>query len=312
MKLIIPSVELCHPGYSLDDIKRHIVKCAQVCYKIDKDVDDPNEWIKTRLLDKPIGEPRHTSPLAHGTVYLTVNAIDERSSLYKNDWESNYIKDVIYFYEHNPYSRVIKRCKDQVHITYYITTNYRVLYEKNRMNDLRFLTKPLKNHIKRYTFKVNCDIGVSREANRHTTLSVSEQSTRYCNYTNERFDGGVQIEVPTDFLKEDTLLYNRSFKNSVEDILYSRDEQWDAFQYWWFANQAAEYAYNNLIRLGWKPQQARRILPLDTHTEVYYTAFETDWKHFLNLRDHKNAHPDMRLIARMIKEQLEKEQNKYK
>lgn len=68
---------------------------------------------------------------------------------------------------------------------------------------------------------------------------------------------------------------------------------------------ACEYSYMNLIRLGWKPQQARTILPLDTNTEVVYTAFESDWEHFIELRTSQAAHPDIRILAEKVKEEIE-------
>lgn len=299
MRVITPNVEMCHPGYSLEEIKRHIVRCAQNCYKIDKYVDDPDEWIISRLLDKPEGEPQHTSPLAHGTIYLTIHATTHHLK---------FLDQIIQFYETNPYSRVV-RYQDGESLFYYITTNYRVIYENKRGEDLQFLSKPNEKHIKRYTFKVNCDIGVSREANRHTTLTVSEQSTRYCNYSGDRFDNQLHIEMPTVFMKEDTLDGRiPDVKEICNDILSGKEYKTE--DYWKMANVVAEYAYMNLIRLGWKPQQARSILPLDTHTEVYYTAFEDDWDHFIQLRDHKDAHPDMRLIARMIHNLIKENQNK--
>lgn len=300
MKLSIPYVEICHPGYSLDDIKRHIVRCAQNCYKINTEVEDPDIWIHSRLLDKPEGEPQHTSPLAHGTIYLTVTSAYQSSKL---------AKELIDFYKSNPYSRVVEGKSVEIGgirlTTYYITTNYRVIYENNRGEDLQFLTEPHKKHIKRYTFKVSCDIGVSRELNRHTTLSISEQSTRYCNYSSDRFGNQLQVTIPTALMNSDSW-DTPDIKKICQDIL--DDKEYTIEGYWKMANVVAEYSYMNLIRLGWKPQQARSVLPLDTRTEVYYTAFEDDWNHFLSLRDHKNAHPDARLIARMIKELIEKEQ----
>ena len=50
-----------------------------------------------------------------------------------------------------------------------------------------------------------------------------------------------------------------------------------------------------------KPQEAREVLPLSTATEVFYTAFESDWNHFLELRTAQGAHPDARIIANNIK-----------
>jgi thymidylate synthase (FAD) len=84
---------------------------------------------------------------------------------------------------------------------------------------------------------------------------------------------------------------------------------WDAIDYWLFATMACEYSYMNLIRLGWTPEKARVVLPLDTHTELIHTAFIDDWKHFLDLRYHEKtgkAHPDAKILAGEVYAQLKK------
>ena len=59
-----------------------------------------------------------------------------------------------------------------------------------------------------------------------------------------------------------------------------------------------------LINRGWKPQQARQVLPNATKTELVMTGFESDWEHFLSLRTSKNAHPDAQLLSLKLKELL--------
>jgi thymidylate synthase (FAD) len=282
---------------------KHIVKCAQTCYKVDKEVDKPLEWIKTNLLSK---SPRHLSPLEHGTAYLTIQVNNTPSE------EMDRRDKIVLFYATNKYSHV-NIYESHVGYTAYITTNYRVIEENLRWDDLIYITKPFKKHEKRYTFRFSCDIGVSREANRHRTVSPSEQSTRYCNYSNDRFGNSLQIVLPTElFDAPDEELTPLKLDGYCAAIADGKDNLFTDIDWWMFANIACEASYMNLIRLGWKPQQARRILPLDTHTEVVYTAFEKDWNHFIYLRDDKAAHPDMRFLARQVHIQLLKETEKYK
>ena len=282
---------------------KHIVKCAQTCYKVDKEVDDPYEWIKTHLLSNT---PRHLSPLEHGTAYLTIQVDNAPSN--KMDLRDK----IVQFYVHNKYSHV-NIFESHVGYTAYITTNYRVIEENHKWVDLLYLTKPFKKHEKRYTFKFSCDIGVSREANRHRTISPSEQSTRYCNYSNDRFGNSLQIVLPTNlFDAPDEELTPLKLDGYCAAIADGKESRFSDIDWWMFANVACETSYMNLIRLGWKPQQARRVLPLDTHTEVVYTAFEKDWEHFFYLRDDKAAHPDMRFLARQVHTLLEQEKEKYK
>ena len=67
---------------------------------------------------------------------------------------------------------------------------------------------------------------------------------------------------------------------------------------------SAERSYFELINLGYKPQEARGILPLDTATEVNHCAFVSDWKHFFELRDNPKAHPDMQVLAKSLHQQF--------
>ena len=286
---------------------KHIVRCAQTCYKVDKEVEDPEGWIKKHLLSN---EPQHLSPLEHGTVYMTIQV--DHTPLSDIVGGRNKQDNIVLFYVNNKYSHV-NLYESSTGYTAYITTNYRVIEENHRWGDLKYLTKPFKKHEKRYTFKFSCDIGVSREANRHRTISPSEQSTRYCNYSNDRFGNSLQIVLPTNlFETPDEQLVPRSLTEYCSIITSGKQDEFSDIDWWLFANIACETSYMNLIRLGWKPQQARRVLPLDTHTEVVYTAFEKDWKHFIYLRDDKAAHPDMRFLAHQVNTLIQQEKEKYK
>ena len=81
------------------------------------------------------------------------------------------------------------------------------------------------------------------------------------------------------------------------------DKVFDALDVWMFTNMACEWGYMNLLKRKQTPQQARRVLPLDLQTEVVYTAFESDWEHFLDLRYRGitgKPHPDMKIISKQI------------
>ena len=78
---------------------------------------------------------------------------------------------------------------------------------------------------------------------------------------------------------------------------------------WWNANAYAEECYMRLLQLGWKPEQARVVLPLDTNTELVHTAFVSDWLHFFDLRALSKtgkAHPDMIAVAKPLYEEFKK------
>lgn len=122
--------------------------------------------------------------------------------------------------------------------------------------------------------KIICDRGVSHEIVRHRIASYSQESTRYCNYNNEKF--GKELTLIKPFFWEE---------NSNE------------YQIWLKTMQDIENAYNRLIEIGAEPQQARSILPNSLKTEIVVTMNLREWRHFFKLRTAKNAHPQMREVA---------------
>ena len=173
-------------------------------------------------------------------------------------------------------------------IEYYVSTNLRVLYDNKWLDDLKYICEPTEYHTKRVTVKFTCDIGVSREYNRHRNDSPNEESTRYCNYAKEKFGSSLNIIEPCWLYdRHDEIerkLVGQDFKKACSWIANGQDYLFNDIDYWLFANLACEWSYMNLIKLGWKQQQARTILPLDTKTILVHTAFVDDWVNFFNLR----------------------------
>ncbi len=270
-------------GPDINGIFQMIELAGRTCYKSeDLITPDSAEAFVAGLIRN-----EHGAMLEHGTVYLKLKW-----------WQIG--KIIKYFFA--PYTESNKLL--------YITTNYRVIIEHKWEKDLKLLCEPTKRHAKRRTFRIQCDIGVSREANRHRVNSIAEQSTRFCNYSKDKFNNEISIIIPDECSGQ---VHQMLFPSSVRRVLRNymgyrtsknAEKQPDALSYWFAANAVSEYCYMNLLRLGWKPQQARRILPLDTATELVHTAFESDWKHFLDLRCAPNAHPDMIKIANQIKNML--------
>lgn len=131
------------------------------------------------------------------------------------------------------------------------------------------------------TVKFICDRGVSHEIVRHRIASYSQESTRYCNYSNEQFGSEITVIKPC-FLARDTPGY---FK-------------------WWLACKKAEEAYFDLLDYGCSPQEARAVLPNSLKTEIVMTANLREWRHFLRLRTSTAAHPQMREVACMLLEKM--------
>ena len=204
--------------------------------------------------------------------------------------------------------------KEGEQLKHYVSTNYRVLIENGWLDDLKYQCEPTEYHEKRVTVKFNTQIAISREFNRHRADSIAESSTRYCNYSKDKFGNEITINIPSwikesdvhtdyDLIEKEASSYpcildKEGLPNGFSQVIYEQETYyWEAFDWWLWANKCAELAYMNLIRLGWTAQQARTILPLDTNTELIHTAFVSDWKHFFSLRCVEAAHLDARELA---------------
>lgn len=134
------------------------------------------------------------------------------------------------------------------------------------------------------TVRVICDRGVSHEIVRHRIASYSQESTRYCNYADDKFGNEITVIMPCFF-------------NDVESDSYM-------YYVWYNTCKLAEDAYNVLISRGASPQEARSILPNSLKTEMFITMNLREWRHFFRLRCSPAAHPQMRQIANMILNQF--------
>ena len=302
IKITNPSIEIIKPtSYDLVGIKKHIEKCGRVCYKSEGNITE-NSYEK--FINMLINSG-HTSVLEHGTVYLTIPV----GRLFEEPEDTYIYKQyLIKYFKSNKYSVVSLEKEDNGNILYFITTNYRVLINMENEYSLesifKYISEPTLLHEKRITVRFDTQIAISREFNRHRVNSVSEQSTRYCNFSKDKFENKLNISLPSNITDEDIdsadmkVYYDvMEHEPSLERKIYS----WKAIDWWIWANKCAEVAYMKLIECGWKPQQARTILPLDTSTELVHTAFFSDWMNFLKLRSPemgaKGVHPDAAVLA---------------
>ena len=134
------------------------------------------------------------------------------------------------------------------------------------------------------TVKVTCDRGVSHEIVRHRIASYSQESTRYCNYTGEKFGGQISvIDIATGF---------------GWDLNKENDRK--KFRIWCTAMSRAECYYQQMIGAGAKPEEARSVLPNSLKTEIVMTMNLREWRRFIRLRGSRAAHPQIREVTQMI------------
>lgn len=277
------------PGWRLETILRNIEFVGRTCYKSeDKITDDSYKKFVTMLKTN-----RHTAMLEHGTVYLYLESTPDNafnsSPLYAFKYWKDFVEYIINKYKSNKYS-VVNVEKEHYLTQVYITTNYRVLFEHNWSNDLKYLSPFIENkHERRVTVKFICNRQVSHEFVRHRVFSFAQESTRYCNYTKGKFGNQLTFIQPCwveeEYVPED---YNRS----------------DEFVMLTEMLENIETTYNFLINSGWKPQQAATVLPNALKTELVMTGTITDWLGFFKLRADKHAHPQAQELAYMLKDKF--------
>ena len=278
MKLIKQSFEILDQQPGLEGIYKQIELSGRTCYKSE---DKITEGSAKEFVDRMI-KSGHGAMLEHGTVYLFI------------PWNEWYDKEANFRYFYNKYS-IHKRVKD---VGIYITTNYRVLVENGWLDDLKYICEPTEYHEKRITVKFITDQGILREFTRHRRFSFAVESTRYCNYSRSKFLNEVTFIQPNWISDED-------IKNYHMDLDYFTDQDDNhitAINRFMSALKNAEYFYMELIKLGWKPQQARNVLPLATKCDMVMTGFVSDWKNFFELRDAASAHPQAQELAHSLHE----------
>ena len=315
MELIKPSAEIWEQGNTLEDMWKHIAKCTRVCYQsTPKENGETDEEFVKRVILRNITNGDldwnkvHGAMLEHGTVYLAIPCNDSETLSHYRGCAGKYNE-----VEFTKYSKVT-----MIRGTHnYVTTNLRVIYENGWLDDLNYICSPTEHHAKRVTVSFTTNIGVTREFNRHRVNSIAEESTRYCNY-NKRNDGQIKIGLPAWLLDDEHLPYIKGHANDdvvsyATGIINQEEDEilktWCDMDFYLCGLTFCNWCYNMLIKKGWKPQQAREVLPLATKSQLIHTAFIDDWIHFFNLRAFGVSgppHPNAKLVARPLVEQFEK------
>lgn len=268
MKLIESKAEYIPQEEGLEGIYKAIELAGRTAYySLDKITSTSAKDFVDRMI-----KSKHGAALEHGTIHLLFDCIRKEYLDYHGQE-----------YEQNPYSKVNFWCSeiDCDDRKYYITTNLRVLYENDWLDDLKYICPPTEFHEKRYTMRFTCDRSVSHQLVRERLMSFLQESQRYCAYIKEKFGASVTFIQP-DWIK------TSDQKEFEEDI------------------KAVEKLYFKWLNKGYKAEEARYFLINGTKTEIVITAFASDWRHMLDLRYFEKTgkvSPDMKdlmLKANMV------------
>lgn len=282
MKLIKQSFEFINQtDFSLVGIKKHIERCARVSYKSEDKITDTSYEKFVNMLESR----GHDRPLEFGSVYLDIPTKDLEPGY-------EYI-NAVGKYALNPWS-----IKEDFDNHAYISTNYRVIKENHWEDDLQYLCEPTEHHHKRYTVHMILDRGVMDEFRTHVGLSHLAESTRYCNYSKDKFGREVTfikpcwLDIPIGDYGTSSLPGDNILGLSGGTMVFI-DSLLDAEDY-----------YLTLLSQGWTPQQARSVLPLGIKSELISCGFEDAWENFFKRRDAPDAHPMAQEIAKPMHEEF--------
>lgn len=262
MKLIESSVQIIEEK----DPYKMIELAGRTCYKSE---DKITENSAKEFVDRMI-KLGHGAMLEHGTIYLKIDKTEDGhlppARLYWSDGN------------HKKYTKVRKHGN-----SIYVTTNLRVIVENNRLDDLQYQVEPTE----------------------HRVFSFAQESTRYCDYSKDKFRNDITYIIPSwlDLPEGKYSDWDNDWCDVSElKLLYPEvDNLSDPANCFLQSIKNAECYYFMLINRGWKPQQARQVLPNATKTELVMTGFESDWEHFFELRCSGAAHPDAKKLADELK-----------
>ena len=295
MKLIKPSFSILPQSEGLEGAYKQIELAGRTCYKSeDKITETSAKEFAVRMIK--LG---HGAMLEHGTLYFKIPA--------NVDVAANFLDEI----------HTWTKCK---HIVcsegnwWAVTTNLRVMVEHfapEYMEELisEYLCEPTEYHERRVTVKFICDRGVSHEFVRHRVFSFAQESTRYCNYSKDKFSNEITYICPCwldyDKVQKLTEIANKDNKEVYRmghDESLSMEERGLCSFVYDMSNH--EHGYLFQISTGWKAQEARAILPNSLKTELVMTGYISDWKHFFELRTAGAVHPQARELALPLKEEF--------
>lgn len=286
MKLIKQSFEILEQkDFTIKGIKQFVERCARVSYKSEDKMTDTSYEKFVGMLESR----DHARPLEFGTVHIKMS-----------DAQFECLQTLLMDKVYNDYWIKYNIIDTEDEDNCYITTNYRYYlelckYDKGVPEYLDPSDNPL--YPRRYTVHMILDRGVMDEFRTHVGLSHLAESTRYCNYSKDKFNNEVTFVIPSwcDSLVEGSKQEYSPFEINRDEVEFMN------------ALQNAQNSYLSLLKMGWTPQQARSVLPLGIKSELISCGFEDAWKNFFYRRDAPDAHPMAQEIAKpMHKEFVER------
>lgn len=322
MKIVKPYAKILENTSNI----HHAVKCAQICYASQKEVENEHQWLRAKWT------AGHKSIFRHQTFYYAIPISQVTEIIFNfikyNPYVGSYKNNRFLFISINGQTYKENPWIEQLHP--YETSELGILSFINTEEDKIGITKILRR-----TVLVQTQVSTSRELNRTSPNNISEQSTRYCNFSNDKFGGHIAFCEP--HWSDLTTYYNLNNEEikSDERIFFKGENNKTIFatvgnanfeiltlyplvtncydevfaENWLRTCLDAEERYFEAIKNGVKPEDTRGLLPLDVATKVVYTYRVEEWDHILDLRYYGKfgkPHPNAKFIANCIRIELNK------
>lgn len=291
MKIKTMNARILDQEPGLEGINKLNEFAGRICYNSYDKISDgsSDKWLRS------IVNAGHTSVVEHAAIYLEIpeDCLSEAEK-YKNNFYS-----------------VVKEDK-------YVSTNYRVLVDNEWLDDLKWMTEWNEKFEKRVSVWFDVDRITGESFLRHRSLeeshpelekcpftidvnteinSYSRQSTRYCNYSKEKYSHHVTFIQPyinkTVYNYEETYEMRDVFGDNATDVE------------WMISCLDAEKHYFALLEKGWPTEYARYALGFSVYSPLVMSGYMKDWKHFFALRSDSHAHQDAQYICTILRKEFE-------
>ena len=293
MKLVKPKFEILEQAPGLEGIEKQIELAGRTCYHSQNRITEDSA---KKFVDMMV-KSGHGAMLEHGTVYLAIPMTTHYSGF-------------VWMYKESPYCKV-NECNEMIFTDKFgnkvaawcVTTNLRFLVENDLLNDLECLCEPTKYHERRVTVRFTMDRIGSQSFCRHRVFSFAQESTRYCNYSKDKFNNEIKFIIPCWCnLQEGRYTWWNNDWCDAENMKILKHDNYDEIDTMLHLFNFAELTYRDLTGKGWTAQKARTVLPVGLATEIVMTGFVSDWEHFFKLRDDAHAHPQAQELAKPLHE----------
>lgn len=308
------------------DLVKKIERCYRICYKSEHHIKEGSEKFLSSIIHHVEGNP-HWSPLEHARINIKVDILSFECL---RQWEEDRHTCFMTFDKHNEgyvtanfrtLQEFIKyKTNDkglimiQAKLASALSKAYPVVFAEEDVTRLNEAANSIGTYVPFRYCETTCEVigeandyrtyhivttrDILQELARHRSLSFSVESTRYCNYGKK----GMVFTLPRPYEWTEEILENYNANEQGNHGSYGlKSPEAKAYM---FTCQTAVSQYNYLIENGVKPQVARMILPGALKSEMIITGTYQAWEAFLKLRCDQNAHPQIRILADMIKEDL--------